>query len=335
MAPTTPPRLRRPLAALALAMTMSGLGCTSRFDEAGPDRLAPAPVRTAGVALVGAGAVLHLYGDDGAPAVRPIAARRAFRDGTVTWIGHAGFLIRLAGRSLLIDPMLSERLGFLLPLGPRRITAPPDLSGLDRLDAVAISHIDHDHFDEATLLGLAQRFPRARLVVPKGMGGSADRLGFAATIAAEVGRPVDLGGLRLTATPGHHFGRRDVVGLMRTPAVGWVVEGGGRRVFHAGDTGHGPAFRGIGERHGPIDLALVPIGAYEPEALFRDMHASPEDAVAIARDVRARRAIGHHWGTFALGPERPAEAVGRFVAAGRGTIDARVLAVGETVAIGR
>jgi hypothetical protein len=176
------------LVALALGWAAVGLGCTSRLDQDGPDGLAPAPVRAVGVALVGAGAVLHLYGDDGAPAVRPIAARRAFRDGTVTWLGHAGFLIRLGGRSLLVDPMLSGRLGFLLPLGPRRVTAPPDLSGLDRLDAVVISHADHDHFDEPTLAALAQRFPRARLVVPKGMGGDAERLGFAATLEAEIGR---------------------------------------------------------------------------------------------------------------------------------------------------
>ena len=327
--------IRWPMIAMALGLTASLPGCTARLGEDGTDGLAPAPIRAAGMALVGTGAVLHLYGDEGAPAVRPIVARRAFRDGTVTWLGHAGFLIRLGGRSLLIDPMLSERLGFLLPLGPRRITPPPDLAGLDRLDAVAISHADHDHFDEPTLMALARRFPRARLVVPQGMGGGAERLGFATTIEAAIGRPVDLGGVRLTATAAHHFGRRDIVGLLRTPAVGWLVEGGGRRVFHSGDTGHGPAFRDLGVRHGPIDLALVPIGAYEPEAIFGDMHASPEDAVAIAVDVRARRAIGHHWGTFALGPERPAEATRRFVAAGRGKVDARVVAIGETVAIGR
>ena len=126
-----------------------------------------------------------------------------------------------------------------------------------------------------------------------------------------------------------------MIGLAPPPAGGWVIEGGGRRIFHSGDTGYGPAFRAIGARYGRFDLALVPIGAYEPRAFFGGMHATPEEAVAIAVDLRARRAIGHHWGTFALGPESPAEASRRFVEAGRGRLDARVMAIGETLTFGR
>ena len=310
------------------------LGCTARLDGHTVDGLLPAPVRVAGIAAIGVGSVLHLYDGDGAPPSRALAVARAKRDGTVTWLGHAGVLVRLAGRSLMIDPMLSEHFDVPLPLGPRRVAAAPDIAGLDRLDAVAISHIDHDHFDLPTLAALAKRFPRARLILPRGTAERATGLGFAAVEEVGQGGAASLGGLKVTAVIAHHHGRRDMIGFDRTPAVGWVVEGGGRRIYHSGDTAYGPGFRDL-RRHGRIDLAMVPIGAYRPAGFFRDMHASPEEAVAIAVDLGARRAIPHHWGTFSLGPESPTEAIERFRAAAKGRIDTRVLAVGETVAIGR
>lgn len=328
--------VRARIAAAAVALVASVLaGCNGPRSDGAADGLAPVPVRAVGVAAIGVGSVLHLYSDDGAPPVRPIVAIRANGEGAVTWLGHAGFWIRLAGRSILIDPMLSERLDFLLPLGPRRVAAAPSVAAIERLDAVLITHADHDHFDLPTLRRLAARFPGARLVVPSGMAAARDDTGFAATVELEPGRRFDLGRLRLTSVPVHHYGRRDLVGLAPTPAVGWVVEGGGLRVFHSGDTAYGPTFRALGARHGRFDLALVPIGAYEPPAFFRAVHAAPEDAVAIAVDLRARRAVGHHWGTFALGPERPRDASRRFVEAARGRVDAGVLAVGETMTIGR
>lgn len=309
-------------------------GCTARLDGHVVDGLDPAPLRVAGIAAIGVGSVLHLYDGDGAPASRPVAAARANRDGTVTWLGHAGVLVRLAGRAVMIDPMLSEGFDVPLPLGPRRVAAVPDIAGLDRLDAVAISHIDHDHFDLPTLAALAKRFPGARLLLPRGTAERAAGLGFAAVEEVGEGEAVALGRLRVGAVVAYHHGRRDMIGFDRTPAVGWVIEGGGRRIYHSGDTAYGPGFRAL-RRHGRIDLALVPVGAYRPAGFFRNMHASPEEAVEIARDLGARRAIPHHWGTFSLGPESPMEAIGRFRAAAKGRIETRVLAVGETMAIGR
>lgn len=96
-----------------------------------------------------------------------------------------------------------------------------------------------------------------------------------------------------------------------------------------GDTGYGPAFTAIGATYGPFDLLLVPIGAYEPRELVARMHANPEEAVRIAREVRARLAIGIHWGTFALSPDRPEDSVRRFMAAGRELgISTKVLEIG-------
>jgi N-acyl-phosphatidylethanolamine-hydrolysing phospholipase D len=96
-----------------------------------------------------------------------------------------------------------------------------------------------------------------------------------------------------------------------------VVEGPTRRFYHAGDTGYFDGFRTIGERFGPIDLAAIPIGAYEPAAeIMHLVHLNPEEAVQAAIDVGARRTVGMHWGTFDLTDEPPGEPPRRFHAAG-------------------
>jgi L-ascorbate metabolism protein UlaG (beta-lactamase superfamily) len=279
--------------------------------------------------------VLHLYDGNGAPPVRRIVVERSNGEGEVTWLGHAGFRVNLGGRSILIDPHLSDGYDMpLLPIGPRRLARPPRIDAIDRLDAVVISHADRDHYDMATLQRLAERFPRAELVTPAGMGAIDDRHGFATVREVAMWRTHRIGGLKLMPTPAYHYGRRNLIGLAPTPAAGWVIEGGGRRIFHSGDTGYGPIFTRIGARFVRFDLALVPIGAHAPRTLFGAVHASPEEAVVIARDLRARHAIGHHWGTFALGIDSPAEDARRFVEAGRGTLDADVLDIGETVKVG-
>ncbi len=318
------------VAAIAVATLAA---CADRPAGSNGDGLHPQPLRAVGVTAVGIGSALHLYDGNGAPPTRPIVVERANGEGTLTWLGHAGFRINLGGRSILIDPHLSDGYDTLLAIGPRRLNRPPRIAAIDRLDAVVISHADRDHYDMATLRRLSARFPEARLIAPAGMGAGDDRHGFAHVTEVETWRGVALGGLRLTPTPAHHQGRRNFIGLAPTPAAGWVIEGGGRRIFHSGDTAYGPVFGEIAGRFGRFDLALVPIGAYARRALFGAVHASPEEAVKIAVDLGARRAIGHHWGTFALGLESPADAAARFEAAARGRISARVLDVGETAKI--
>ena len=329
-----PGRRRRTIVMIAVASFAVGLGaCADRPVGPNGDGLHPQPLRAVGVTAVGIGSVLHLYDGDGAPPTRVIVVERANGEGTLTWLGHAGFRINLGGRSILIDPHLSDGYDTVLAIGPRRLNRPPRIAAIDRLDAVVISHADRDHYDMRTLRRLAARFPEARLIAPVGMGAEDDRHGFTRVTEVEMWRGLALGGLRVTPTPAHHHGRRNFIGLAPTPAAGWVIEGGGRRIFHSGDTAYGPVFGEIAGRFGRFDLGLLPIGAYAPRALFGAVHASPEEAVRIAVDLGARRAIGHHWGTFALGLESPGEAAARFETAARGRLSARVLDIGETVKV--
>jgi N-acyl-phosphatidylethanolamine-hydrolysing phospholipase D len=116
--------------------------------------------------------------------------------------------------------------------------------------------------------------------------------------------------------------------------AGWIVSGPTRRFYHSGDTGYSPEFAAIGERLGPIDLATLPIGAYLPAAMMQSVHTTPEEALRIGRDVRARRVVAMHFGTFDLSDEPPAEPPQRFRAEaerlGLGDDQVWVLNIGET-----
>lgn len=294
-------------------------------------RQLPDPVRTVCVAGGALLSVLGAYDRKGAPSTRALGPE-ALREDSVTWLGHSGFLVRLGGQSVMIDPILSDM--FQIPLSPRRIAAAPDIAALDRVDAVLISHEDHDHYDLPTLRGIARAFPQALLLVPPEIRPDPAKLGFARVITLSQWDSVTLGRLKVTATPAVHYGRRDLLGLTPHPAVGWGLRAGARAVFHAGDTARGPVHNEIGERLGPFDLALVPIGAFKPENAVGDLHASPECALAIAAAVRAKRAVGMHWGTFALSADSPAEAQARFLgAAAPGKPKPMLISIGETTSI--
>jgi N-acyl-phosphatidylethanolamine-hydrolysing phospholipase D len=290
----------------------------------------PEPFRALCLLGIVADSILLPPQASGAPATRALAGA-ALRDGTVTWLGHSGFLIRLGGQSVLVDPILSDRLG--TPLSPPRLAAAPILA-LDRVDLVLVSHEDHDHYDLPTLRGIARAFPDAVLVGPPDLTPDPDLLGFAAVLALPAWDSRSFGGLTVTATPALHYGRRDMIGLAPHPALGWALRAGEVSLFHAGDTAHGPVHAEIGARLGPFDLALVPIGAWAPERVVGDVHACPEHALDIAAAVGAGQAVAMHWGTFALSPDSPADDLIRFAGAARPGLPAPVvLDIGETLAI--
>jgi len=116
-------------------------------------------------------------------------------------------------------------------------------------------------------------------------------------------------GIRVTATPAQHFTARTLLDRNRGHWCGWLVEGAGCKLWHAGDSGYCAAFAEIGERYGPIDFGMIPIGAYLPRRIMRPMHMNPEEAVRAFIDSRCRRAVAMHWGTFRLTDEPMGEPV--------------------------
>lgn len=225
---------------------------------------------------------------------------------SITFIGHACFLIRLAGLTVLTDPMFSERASPLTWAGPRRARAPGRaLAELPPIDLVLLSHNHYDHLDLPSLRAL-HRHSAPRVIAP--LGNAAHIRKAAAFDIQELdwwqqaasGQPASA---RITAIPARHFSSRGLGDAGVSLWAGFVLEAAGVRLLFAGDSGDGTHWARIGERLGPFDLALLPIGAYAPRSLMRRVHMDPEEAVRAHRTLGAQRSIGMHFGTFQLTDE--------------------------------
>ena len=201
----------------------------------------------------------------------------------VTWVGHATVRLRLDGTTILTDPALLPRIGGLL----RRVPLDPGVAEA-HVDAVLISHAHHDHLDLPSLRRLGHRTP---IIVSRGAGGLLTRAGFTQVTEVEVGDRIAIGGLRVTAVPAQHAGRRLPFGPWAV-AIGYLVEGT-RRVYFAGDTALFDEMADIGAG---MDLALIPVGGWGPR--LRGGHLDPLTAAKALRMLQPRWALPIHWGTF-------------------------------------
>lgn len=227
-------------------------------------------------------------------------------DATVTWVGHSTLLIQLDGVNILTDPQWSDRASPVTFAGPRRVT-PPGVSfdQLPRIDVVLISHDHYDHLDVATVARLAERH-RPVFFVPLGLKGwFADR-GIADVEELDWWDKRTIEGLIITCLPAQHFSGRTLWDHNRRLWSAWAVAGREKRLFFAGDTGYYDVFKEIGSKVGPFDVAAIPIGAYLPPSIMRMTHITPEQALQVFADVRARQFLAIHWGTFDL-TEEPLE----------------------------
>ena len=223
---------------------------------------------------------------------------------TLTWVGHATFLVQVGGLNILTDPHFSGRASPLRWAGPERL-APPGLAlrDLPPLDLVLVSHNHYDHLDDETVRALARLHPKAVFVVPLGLRRWLQRRQVRNVVELDWWQAHAGHGFTVTGVPAQHFSGRTAADRNRTLWCGFVVEIDGRRLYFAGDTGYSKDFAEIGARFAPIDVALLPIGAYEPRWFMRAMHVNPEEAVAIHRDIGARQSVAMHWGTFRLTEE--------------------------------
>ena len=245
--------------------------------------------------------------------------RRNRTEPALTWIGHATFLLQLDGVNVLTDAHFSERASPLQFAGPQRVVAPAlRLAELPHIDAVVISHNHYDHLDRPSVKRLAaQAGGCAHFFVPLGLKAWFAGIGIHEVTELDWWDEARLRGLKLTLTPVQHWSSRTPWDRDRTLWGGWVVESPQFRFFFAGDTGYSQDFKDIGQRLGFVDLAALPIGAYEPRWFMQIMHVNPEEAVKIHRDLRARHSVAMHWGTFILTDEPLDEPPQRLAAARR------------------
>jgi L-ascorbate metabolism protein UlaG (beta-lactamase superfamily) len=245
----------------------------------------------------------------------------------LVWLGHASWLIQLGGVSFLVDPVLGDSIvGFTRRNG----SAPLAAAKLPPIAAQLVSHNHYDHLDLPSLRAVG-----APVVV--GLG-NARTFGIDLPVT-ELGwwDSVEIGGVRVTYVPSQHWSRRSLSDANRALWGGFVIEGAGLSIYHSGDTAYFDGFTAIGKRFPRIDLALLPIGAYDPEWFMSKQHMNPEDALRAFGDLGARRMVAMHWGTFKLTDEPLDEPPLLFrqgvVARGLPDEMVRVVAVGETIAL--
>ena len=250
----------------------------------------------------------------------------------VMFLGHSSFLLQMAGKAVLIDPVFATRLVLLR----RQRRAGVEVSELPGIDVVLLTHAHMDHLNLPTLRRVIRATRRKTgkapvVVVPKGVEDLVVGLGFSEVRTLEWWGETEVSGLRVTLTPAKHWGARMFRDTHRMFG-GYGVEGGGHRVWHSGDTAYFDGFKEIGERLRP-QVALLPIGAYFPDS-YRAVHTSPEEALRAFVEVGAEMMVPMHFGTFQLGREPMEEPPVRLMAeAARLGVEkkVRVMAEGETL----
>lgn len=254
---------------------------------------------------------------------------------TVTWIGHATVLVQMDGVTFLTDPIWSERASPFEFAGPKRAQPPGvALADLPPIDFVIVSHNHYDHLDVATLRALAERDAETRFVVPLANADTLREAGITNPIELDWGASVEIDGVTIVCLPAQHWSGRGLTDRLQALWASYAVLGEERRFYFGGDTGYFAGFAEIGERYGPFDMAALPIGAYAPLEMMHYWHMTPEEALQASRDLRARRMLPVHYGTFDLSDEPPDEPPRRLrQAASEAAMDPQslyVLRVGET-----
>ncbi|WP_397328133.1 MBL fold metallo-hydrolase [Paenibacillus arenilitoris] len=266
-----------------------------------------------------------LSGNDLAPAKQP----------SVTWFGHSASMLRLDGKTLLLDPMFGSAPSPFPFVGGKRFSdrLPFELDELPVIDAALISHDHYDHLDYGSIVRLKNKV--RRFIVPLGVGPHLERWGVdpAAIEEHDWWDEFEYEGLKLACAPARHFSGRSLNDRDATLWCSWVIEGREAKVFFSGDSGYGPHFKDIGDKYGPFDLTLMECGQYDPR--WANIHMMPEETVQAHLDVRGSLMIPIHWGAFTLAMHDWTDPVERALAAAA-RLGATVLTprIGEPVPLG-
>ena len=224
-----------------------------------------------------------------------------------SFVGHASWLIQTAGLNILVDPVWSERASPFTFAGPKRHNAPGiAFDTLPTIDVVLVSHGHYDHLDVATLSKLAAKCA-PRVITPLGNDLTMRRADNAIKAEAfDWNDRVELGNdIAVTLVATRHWSARGAFDRNKALWASFVLETPAGKIYIVGDSSYGSGvhFRRVREMHGPLRLAILPIGAYEPRWFMKDQHMNPEDAVKAFTDIDVPQVLAHHHGTFQLTDE--------------------------------
>jgi L-ascorbate metabolism protein UlaG (beta-lactamase superfamily) len=228
---------------------------------------------------------------------------------SATWINHSTLLLKVDGLTILTDPVFSDFVGPLRlflgwGLGIKRTTPPAQkLESLPPIDIVLISHNHYDHLDAFSIKTLFSLY-NPLFITPLGNASLLKSLGCTRVIELDWWENYPINpDFNIGLTPALHWSQRTLWDTCRALWGGFVIRSKSLKIFFAGDTGYHSHFQKIYEKYGPMDLSLLPIGAYEPRWFLKEVHMDPADAVQAHLDLHSKLSVGIHFGTFRLTDE--------------------------------
>ena len=230
----------------------------------------------------------------------------------IAWIGHATFLIKLGDTTIITDPVFSRNAGPLF-FGPKRYVDPAlNLNELPKIDLFLLTHNHYDHQDTATI----RKFPYkdANVIVPLKLGKYFTKYNYKKVNELDWFQTIQVNDLKITLLPAVHWSKRSLTDTNKTLWGNFLIEYKNKKILFACDTGYGQIYKKLGEKFGPVDLTMINIGAYDFRPMFEKSiyHTNPEEALQVAKDLKSKKVIGTHWGTFVLSLEPIMEPPVRF-----------------------
>ena len=228
-------------------------------------------------------------------------------DDYIGWIGHATFIIKLGNNTIITDPIFSKNAGPLI-FGPKRFTDPAlKLNQLPEINLFLLTHNHYDHQDMMTI----KRFPfkNAKVLVPLNLSKYFKTNGYKDINEMDWYDKIQINqNLKITFLPAVHWSKRSLTDTNKTLWGNFLIEYNKKKILFACDTGLGNIYKDLGSKYGPIDLTIINIGAYNfyPIMPYKDKsiyHTNPEEALSIGRDLKSKKILGSHWGTFVLSLE--------------------------------
>ena len=232
-------------------------------------------------------------------------------DDYIAWIGHATFLIKLGETTIITDPVFSNNAGPLI-FGPKRYVEPAiQLKEIPKTDVFLLTHNHYDHQDMSTIRGFP--YKDAKVLLPLKLGKYFKR--YKDVNEMDWYDEIQINNdLKITLLPAVHWSKRSLTDTNKTLWGNFLIEYKNKKIFFACDTGYGNIYKELGEKYGPIDLSMINIGAYDFRPMFDKSiyHTTPEEALNIAQDLKSKKVLGTHWGTFVLSLEPIMEPPVRF-----------------------
>ena len=223
-------------------------------------------------------------------------------DDYIAWIGHATFLIKLGETTIITDPVFSNNAGPLV-FGPKRYVEPAiELNEIPKTDVFLLTHNHYDHQDMSTIRGFP--YKDAKVLLPLKLGKYFKR--YKDVNEMDWYDEIQINSdLKITLLPAVHWSKRSLTDTNKTLWGNFLIEYKNKKIFFACDTGYGNIYKDLGEKYGPIDLSMINIGAYDFRPMFDKSiyHTTPEEALNIAQDLKSKKVLGTHWGTFVLSLE--------------------------------